>query len=74
MLIKEIKAEAIYVMILWIIITWGIAICDLNYRLSDDAFCDNWEYNLNCPIPDGFDNAMFSEPEYRPKYRMKNKI
>ena len=57
-MIKEIKAEAIYVLILWIIITWGIAICDLDYRLSSHDFCQNWEYNTACPIPTGWEDAI----------------
>ena len=35
-MIKEIKAEAIYILILWLIITNGIMICDISYRLSDN--------------------------------------
>jgi len=62
MLFEEIKSEIWYVLILWIIITNGIAICDLNYRLSDDAFCDNWEYNLNAPIPTGWKDAIIKSP------------
>jgi len=57
-MIKEIKAEAIYVLILWIIISWGIAICDIDYRLSAHDFCQNWNYNIDCPIPTGFEDAM----------------
>jgi len=57
-MIKEIKAEAIYVLILWIIITWGIMICDIDQRLKSHDFCQNWEYNTGCPIPTGFEDAM----------------
>ena len=57
-MIKEIQSEIWYVLILWIIITWGIAICDLNYRLSDDAFCDNWTYNVNPQEGTGFIDSI----------------
>jgi len=57
-MIKEIQSEIWYVLILWIIITWGIAICDLKYRLSDDAFCDNWEYNLTPQEGTGFIDSI----------------
>ena len=73
MLIKEIKAEIWYVLILWIIITWGIVICDINQRIESHDFCQNWEYNLDAPIPTGWEDSMYKEPKYKPKYRMKNK-
>jgi len=74
MLIKEIKAEIWYVLVICLMMIWTIMICDIKYRLSSKAFCDQWNYNLDAPIPNGTDKAMFSEPKYKPKYRMKNKI
>jgi len=56
-MIKEIKAEAIYVLILWIIITNGIMICDISYRLSDNT--QNWEYHLDAQTK--FDTAITTE-------------
>ena len=72
-MIKELRAEAWHVLCLWIIITCGIMVCDIDYRLSSQYFCDNWEYNLDCPIPGGFEKAMVPEPKYKHKYSMKYK-
>jgi len=73
-MIKEIQSEIWYVLILWIIITWGIIILDFDQRLKSHDFCQSWNYNLEAPVPDGMDRAMFKEPKYKPKHRMKNKI
>jgi len=67
-MMNEIKSEIWYVLILWIIITWGIMICDIKYRLSSEAFCDQWEYNLEAPIPNGFDRAII-DPDKKTKHR-----
>uniref|UniRef100_A0A6M3LPB5 Uncharacterized protein n=1 Tax=viral metagenome TaxID=1070528 RepID=A0A6M3LPB5_9ZZZZ len=58
MLFKEIKQEAVYVLILWIIITWGIVACDIQYRMSDQYFCDTWEYNLSPQEGTGFSDSI----------------
>jgi len=57
-MIKEIKSEIWYVLILWIIITWGIAICDINQRIESHDFCQNWEYNLNPQEGTGFIDSI----------------
>ena len=56
-MIKEIKSEIWYVLILWIIITWGIAICDIDQRLSSHAVCDQF-ICYDVPVPDGFERAI----------------
>jgi len=61
-MIKEIQSEIWYVLTLWIIITWGIVACDIKYRMSDQYFCDNWEYNLSETIPTGFEDAIIKSP------------
>jgi len=58
MLIEEIKAEAIYVLTLWIIITWGIVACDIKYRMSSQYFCDNWTYSLDPQEGTGFIDSI----------------
>jgi len=58
-MIKEIKEEIVYVLILWTIISWGLVIVDIGNRIAlwDEAY-QNWEYNIDVPVPDGLEKAM----------------
>lgn len=57
-MIKEIQSEIWYVLILWIIITNGIMILDIQYRMSSQYFCDNWGYNLTPQEGTGFIDSI----------------
>jgi len=67
-MIKEIQSEIWHVICLWIIITCGIMICDINQRIESYNFCEKWEYNLDAPIPNGFDRAII-DPDKKIKHR-----
>jgi len=57
-MIKEIQSEIWYVLILWIIITWGIMICDFDQQLKSHDFCQSWEYNLTPQEGTGFIDSI----------------
>ncbi len=69
-MIREIISELWYVFILSVIILYGLVFMDISSRLSMNDYCKNWEYNIDCPAPNGFEKAMFQEPEYKPKHRV----
>ena len=68
-MLNEIKQEAIYVLTLCVIIAWFFMILDIKQRVESYNFLQNWEYNLDAPLPTGWEDAAYSEPEYKHKTR-----
>lgn len=64
----KIKRIAWCVFVIAAVIAWSMMFMDISDRMDD--YCQNWEYNTDCPVPDGFEKAMVQEPEYKPKHRM----
>lgn len=59
MLIDEIRSECWHLFILIIIIACGILLCDIaNREAVWNLKYQNWTFNTNCPLPDGFSRAM----------------
>jgi len=58
-LYNEIKKEVIYFFWLFVIIIWGMMFCDIaNRQAIWDYEFENWEYNIDCPVPDGWSRAI----------------
>lgn len=55
---REILSEILHVLALFLIIVYGLMVFDITNRVADETLLRNWEYNINCPIPAGFDRAM----------------
>ena len=57
-LARDIWDEIIYVLTIWIILTWSVMIIDIvSRRLNWEENYQNWEYNLTPAIPTGWEKA-----------------
>ena len=60
----EIKKEIKYLFWLFIILVYGLIVCDIaNRRAIWDYEFQNWEYNINCQVPDGWSRAIMDPDE-----------
>lgn len=66
MLIDNIKAECWYVFLLWIIIIWGLLLCDIaNRKATLEEWYQSYEYNIDCDSGSGWIDSIVT-PEKKP--------
>ena len=58
-LYDEIKKEIKYLFWLFVILIYGLIVCDIANRQAIWEYeFQNWEYNIDCPVPDGWSMAI----------------